>query len=123
MGDIVHFSCNCGYDKELFLGGGIQSCNRMHISRIFPQEMVAFNQAYETGEIDSYSLEQELGICKKCMELSAVEVLHYSNKQGLQELSKPCKQCGNIVQLIKDDEVICPKCGTILKKQIVGHWD
>ena len=60
MGDIVHFSCNCGYDKELFLGGGVQSCNRMHISRIFPQEMVVFNQAYENGEIDSYCLDLEL---------------------------------------------------------------
>lgn len=123
MGDIVHFSCDCGYSKELFLGGGMMSCNRMQISRFFPQEMSEFIKEYENGEIGSYCMETELAICKNCNELEAVEVFRYTNKKGLQEFYKECKCCNNKVQIIKEDNVVCPKCEAILKKQIVGHWD
>ena len=38
MGKIYKISCKCGYVKELYIGGGLASCNINMVNRVFLEE-------------------------------------------------------------------------------------
>lgn len=124
MGKICRISCKCGYVKELYIGGGLASCNINMVNRVFLEEKrKEFNIYHKNKEVQSFFVENELSLCDKCKEIMTIAVLkaQLSNNRKL-EIINDCPICSNKIQIL-NDSVICPKCGQEMIKKEIGDWD
>jgi len=124
MGSIYRISCNCGYEKQLNVGGGLASCSLNTVNRMFSdEELKAFNSYYRNEEVKSFLIENELSFCDKCKEIMTVPVLRAEliNNKKIQIVGK-CLTCNDGIQIL-GDSVICPKCGKEMIKEDIGNWD
>ena len=124
MGSIYKISCDCGYEKQLNIGGGIASCSLSTVNRMFSdEELKEFNSYYKNNKVKSFFVENELAFCNKCKEIMTVAVLRVEliSNEKIQIVSK-CLICSNEVQIL-GDSVVCPKCGQEITKEDIGDWD
>lgn len=123
MGEIYKVSCQCGYEKELKLGGGLASLNIRTVRRLFSDEKrAAFEAYYQSKEVQSFVVENEPAYCDACREIMTVPVLRARLVHGEgMEIIGDCPDCGQKVQRLKD--LSCPLCHKALKQEIIGHWD
>lgn len=124
MGEIHKISCKCGYEKELYIGGGLASCNINMVNRVFLEEKLKeFNIYYKNKEVKSFLVENELSLCGKCKEIMTIAVLkvQLANNRKL-EIINDCPTCSNKIQILNDFR-ICPKCGKQMVDEEIGSWD
>lgn len=126
MGEIRKYVCKCGYEKELNIGGGLLGCNVEHIARFFPVETETFKKERAAGMIQSFMMENELSYCPRHGgELMAVEAFSYTKKDGsVCHYVRPCPECGGkVIRLMDEENVVCPRCGEVMKHSFLGDWD
>lgn len=125
MGDIRKYTCMCGYEKEVFAGGGLAGCNIPHIANFFPEGAKALQKEREEGRIKRYLMENEISYCNQCREIQALPVFSYTRKDGYTcRFESNCPVCGCSVSRAEDEEnLACPKCGKKMEYSITGDWD
>jgi DNA-directed RNA polymerase subunit RPC12/RpoP len=124
VGDIYKLSCECGYETQLNIGGGLLSSNIRTVNKIFSEEQLKeFNKYYINGEVTSFFVKNEVCLCNNCKEIMSIPVLKFqlSNNKKFQ-IANICSNCSNNIQISKDT-LKCPKCSKVLLKQKIGLWD
>lgn len=124
MGEIYKISCNCGYIRELNIGGGLAACNIDMVNRVFSEaKRNEFNTKYINKEVQSFLVENDLCICDKCREIMTTAVLRVelADNKKLQ-IKNDCPVCSSKMRIITDSPK-CPKCGQKMMKEEIGHWD
>ena len=125
MGKIRDYSCKCGYQKRIFVGAGLNGCNRNAILQIFPEEAVGFETEKQAGRVSGYLLSNTMVACPACKKIESVSCFSYQTGAGEKIFyKKECSECGKTVQRIKDEEcVLCPECGQQMTYTEIGNWD
>lgn len=125
MGDIRKYICKCGYEKELFAGGGMNGCNMHHIAEYFPEAAKAFQKERDEGRAVQYIMENEISYCEQCQEIYALPAFSYRRKDGyICHFASACPVCGGSVSRVEDEEnTACPKCGRKMGYLPLGDWD
>jgi|GEM_PF-4835497 len=123
MGETYRISSECGYTKELDIGGGLAACDIDMVNKVFSEEkLIEFKNHYSNREIKSFLLENALAFCDKCKEIMTVSALtaQLIDSEKL-VIINDCPSCGNRIQII--DTPFCPKCGKKMIMEEIGHWD
>lgn len=125
MGEIRKYACKCGYEKDIYAGGGLSGCNLNFIAKFFPDEMDFFQKEREAGKIENYIMENELLFCPECGDIMAVPVFSYTRTDGrTSRFIGSCPVCGGIAeQLADEDHIQCPNCGEKMEYAVTGDWD
>lgn len=126
MGEIRKYTCSCGYQKDLFVGAGLQGINISAIERFFSEDIVQpFKEQRSRDEVQSYLLENAIISCSGCKELFTVPFFHYELTDGEQKCYiTPCPVCQKPGDVITSaNKVPCPKCGCQMEFEATGHWD
>lgn len=125
MGEIRDYVCNCGYQKRVFTGAGINGCNLNAIMRFFPKEAEQFLKERQTGGVQSYLLGNAIVECTHCKKIDTVPCFSYKTaSKTVTYMQEACLICGNQVNRIEEEENIrCPKCGLRMNYTEVGNWD
>lgn len=125
MGDIRNYSCNCGYEERLYVGGGMNAINMRSILQMFPQEGEQLEAQKKIGQVGSYLMDHAVGTCKTCRRLYTVSRLSYEMQDGkVFCFIKPCPTCDSEVEVQEDIEnLVCPKCGKVMSYLPAGRWD
>lgn len=130
MGRIYRGSCSlCGYEKRLFLEGGLMSVNLEASALVLPEEeQNILKEMREGQEIVRFHVENYLVECLQCQEImgkTIIEVIDKSDKRHIfGEHCGSCKKKLKIYRKNAEAEPKCPKCqkGTILFEE-EGLWD
>lgn len=125
MGDIRKYVCKCGYEKELFAGGGLGGCNISHIANFFPKEVKVFQKEREEGRVRQYIMENEISYCGQCQDIYALPAFSYKRTDGYTcHFASACPVCAGSVTRVEDEEnIACPKCGKKMEYMVLGDWD
>lgn len=124
MGQIMRYRCNCGYCKELMIGGGLLSNREEAVRKSFVNnELGAFDKAKENGSLTRFFMNNTPAVCPACQELEALPVLHYWENAKGSVIQKVCPVCRGDMRLQDDSAVICPKCGKTMDVTQSGLWD
>lgn len=126
MGEIRKYTCSCGYEKDLFVGAGLQGVNINAVGNYFSEDAVnRFRELRECGEVRSYLLENAVISCTDCQELATVPYFHYELADGEEKVFlSSCPACEKLTDgIINPDSVICPKCGREMEFVPIGDWD
>lgn len=125
MGEIRAYTCKCGYQKELFTGGGLGGCNIEHIAKFFPEAVKAFLKEREEGRVKWYIMENEISYCDQCREVQALPAFSYTRKDGYTcHFESSCPVCAGTVTRADDEEnLTCPRCGKKMTYEVTGDWD
>lgn len=124
MGKIYKISCKCGYEKKLYIGGGLASCNINMVNRVFLEEKrKEFDHYNNNKEVQSFFVENELSFCDKCKEIMTIAVLKAQliNNRKL-KIVNDCHTCNNKIQIL-NDIYMCPRCSQEIIKEEIGDWD
>ncbi len=122
MGQSVRYACECGYNKELLLGGGFLA-NREETVRELFGDLAGFDRAKKRGDISRFFWENKRAVCPSCEELLAVPVLRYWENDRERTINAPCSYCGGRAELNSENEQLCPKCGKRMAAERIGLWD
>lgn len=124
MGKFVTYTCECGYEKSLALGGGIFSNREDSFLPFYKEDQLRpYHAAKGSGNLDYFIFDNYPALCNICKELKQVAVLSIVFKDDTSlELPTNCSQCGNKVVLLQQP-YICPKCGGEMNTQDSGFWD
>lgn len=128
MGEIRYLSCKeCGYEKEMHIGGGLMSINPSVVKKSLQgEDLEQWNSLQEKNEIKRFIWEYAMAFCEDCGELSEVFMVQVETKEGQDLiLDCRCKKCQKKLEPIKKKiDIMCPACGqTILRNDLMGHWD
>ncbi len=125
MGEIRRYFCKCGYQKDLFTGGGLGGCNIGMIANFFPKEAETFLKERNEGRVKRYIMENEISYCSHCQEILALPAFSYTRKDGYTcHFESKCPACQGAVSRAGDEEnLTCPKCGSRMQYVAVGDWD
>lgn len=126
MGQIIQLHCTqCGFDKELFVGGGLLDCELKTMIDVLPQDGRRMLSAAAEHGANQFSITRRLCVCDSCGAIYALPVVSYNMKGLYQELYGLCPQCGAAGNgKWKESETLaCPDCGNELTRQEKGHWD
>jgi len=132
MGTIVEIECiNCGYKKELFIGGGLNDWDIKNTLSEFSGEN--FSKLYQEiilskKNLDIFSFSRYIGVCNSCKELCVVPIISFKmNNKKEQEVVGRCPKCNDRVNTYKNNTEIlnikCPKCGSRTSVLETGNWD
>ncbi len=116
MGSIIHASCQCGYEKTMFLGGGMANFTTYCGFPCFCEKCRLLFDA-------------NLFVRVRCPECGQAAAIPYDD-------SRICLRRGDIVfswnvsdqfdreLILTDGDYLCPKCeGYTLTFADVGNWD
>lgn len=125
MGDIRHYKCSCGYNKDVSLGEGLNAIRINAVSRIFPDEAREISESLKKKENTYFSLGNTLALCRECKELKATAKLSFSINEGSEKTIclDTCDKCNNPMEIVDIDTVKCPKCGNVMDFEVTGNWD
>ena len=124
MGQTLRYACECGYNKELLLGGGFLSNQVEPVREEFGGDALSsFDRAKKRGALTRFFWEYKRAVCPACTELLAIPVLHYWERDRERIRQAPCPECGGGAELNSDKEQICPKCGARMAAERIGLWD
>lgn len=125
MGQVRDYVCECGYQKRLFLGGGMNGRNLQMIQKHFPRETETFQEKRQNGKTGSYLLSNASVECSECKELYSVPCFTYESEgQMITVTNGKCPTCESTTVKVRDEEHInCPKCGRIMEYHNAGMWD
>lgn len=121
MGIIMKAMCeSCGFEKELYTGGGKRDCSIDTILAALPEaEQQTLSKAVKLGA-KCISINREPCSCAACKEIYTVPVVTYTID------GKGCSICGACPKCKKkgyEMPVFCPDCGAKLSVSQTGLWD
>ena len=121
MGIIMKAACDsCGYEKELFTGGGKLDCSLETIMKLLPDDkQQTLSEAVEHGA-KRIAVNREPCACIFCGEIYAVPVVSYiidGEERTVCGACPSCKQTGYV------PPSLCPGCGEKLSLIRMGLWD
>jgi hypothetical protein len=121
MGKRLNLCCDCGYQKDIFVGEGLMAINLPKIRKLFAgMDLSDFERAVAGGA--DYAMGNRIVHCASCNSLASGAVLRYAEDEATKMLIKPCSDCGGEVTL-RESAGDCPKCGMPLRSQETGLWD
>jgi len=121
MGIIMKAECvSCGFEKELYTGGGKQDCNIEIIMATLPEaEQNILSEAQKLGATQ-ISIDRKPCACVSCGEIYAVPVVSYVINGEEHSICGVCPMC-------KKKEytplICCPDCRAELSVSEIGLWD
>lgn len=126
MGEIIQVHCaQCGFNKELFIGGGLLDCEWKTILDALPQDGKRMLSAAAGYGANQFGITRRISVCDSCGAVYALPVVSYNIKGLDQELYGICPQCSAPGSGKRRNSKIlpCPDCGNELTQQETGHWD
>ena len=128
MGELRYLSCEkCNYEKKVHLGGGLMSINPDIVEKSLKgEDLEQWINLQKNDEIKRFVWEYAIAFCEDCKELNEVFMVYVEKKDGQNLiLDCRCKNCQKKLEpLKKKEDIICPVCGqTILRNDLMGHWD
>lgn len=126
MGQIIQVHCGrCGFEKKLYVGGGLADCEMETIMAALPErEQRVLDVAVREGA-SQISITRRLCVCSSCGAVYALPVVSCILKGQQGELYGVCPQCGESgnAEWEEDEALPCPVCRNGLTRQQTGHWD
>ncbi len=134
MGKIFELTCpECGYEKRVFVGGGLSDCNTETILSSFSEKYRrSLSDLIEKG-ISRLNIYRDLCKCSECGEFSAAVTVKFFYRGKLRGLRDACSVCGEAperLEIISSRDIesgilesSCPKCGSDVSIKNSGHWD
>ena len=121
MGKIIKVQClQCGFEKQIFSGGGLMDCNIETILKELPQDgQRTLSDAVKHGA-SRISITREPCSCDSCGEIYAVPIVNYTLNNTLNELFGICPKCS---EKKRNPPSKCPVCGKVLSLNEEGLWD
>lgn len=124
MGNILQLTCrHCGYQAELFVGGGLRDC--------YPETALAaasgdqsLAEALHRGA--RFQIDRAIAVCARCRRLFAAPyVTWWPEGEESRHTAVACPDCNNLLTRFAAgaDRVPCPVCGHTLPLTRRGHWD
>tara|TARA_B100000315_G_C14547437_1_gene573961 strand:+ start:544 stop:900 length:357 start_codon:yes stop_codon:yes gene_type:complete len=118
MGSIVNAVCKCGYEKELFIGGGMSNFETVcH----FPSYCQNCNDLVQTNLYEK---------TVKCPQCKSEKVVAYDQKELISKLGMKVVCCWNTFEelgrviALTNGNYLCPSCSNNrLKFYKAGNWD
>ncbi len=117
MGSVIKARCDCGFEREMLLGGGMRNSTTHCNFPLYCKECRAF--------LEGNLLKKGL-VCPKC---KSADVVPYDD-------ANLCSRKGDLVfnwnledqvgrhLVLTDGDYVCPKCGKFtLSFMDVGRWD
>lgn len=125
MGNVRHYQCGCGYGVDFFEGAGLRAYSMPLIRQLFAEELE--ERKLQEEEFKRIFWDNVLAECQQCRELKTVVRCTYQ-KQGSEHkeaiVKDRCPECRSRMKILENTkEVLCPKCGTAMEGQKIGHWD
>lgn len=125
MGNVVTARCDqCGYRRELHLGGGMRDCRMETILYALPPAGRTQLEAQLPG-MTSLSIDRKAAFCPECREWFALPAVKCVSKTKTLLLYGTCPACGKPGGgcLPETEEKRCPECGAPLSFAESGLWD
>lgn len=121
MGQIIKAKClQCGFEKDIFAGGGRMDCNMDTILSALPKdEQNILSEAVKQGAI-RLAIDRKPCSCASCGEIYTVPIVSYTLNNTDHELRGECPICGEKKSAPPD---ICSECGAELSLANAGLWD
>lgn len=126
MGKIIRLHCpQCGYEKELFVGGGMLDCELKTILNVLPEEGKRMLAAAANYGANQFSVTRKFCVCDSCGTIYALPVVSYNMKGICQEIYGVCPNCGAEGNTRWNENQVppCPDCGGEMTQRETGHWD
>lgn len=119
MGTVKLYRCpGCGYEEQLFPGCGMGAKNMNIVKNLVPEDILSGfdkNGDFLIGNLGA--------VCTRCKKLLTVADFTYDCGGGKKRYIAPCPDCGGEVVPIGSGAVKCPRCGSEMSAENVGHWD
>ena len=124
MGRIQRVACSkCGYQTELYTGGGLRDCNPETALAAAPNDQ-SLAKALHRGA--RFQIERSIAVCARCRKLFAVPYVTWWPEEGeSRHTAVACPDCNNLLTRLSSEaeSVACPVCGQTLPLIQSGHWD
>lgn len=124
MGKIIRGRCfNCGYQAELFVGGGLRDCEMETALSVIPGNL-SFEQVIRSGA--RFEIERDIAVCHRCRKLLTIPyVTYWYPENEVHHVTSACPECGGLPTRLGTTikSVPCPVCGQDMKLLDDGHWD
>lgn len=124
MGRIQRVACSqCGYQTELYTGGGLRDCHPETALATAPNDQ-SLAEALHRGA--RFQIDRSIAVCGKCRKLLAVPYITYwPEGEESRHTAAACPDCNNLLTRLSAaaDSVSCPVCGRTLLLTQLGHWD
>lgn len=126
VGKIIQVRCTkCGFEKELFAGGGISDCKLKTILDALDKD----KQKALADEINHgakhVSITRQLCVCGSCSTVQVIPIVTYSMDGVTKTITGNCPHCGKAGDDLQKETNSgrCPECGAPVTVQQGGHWD
>lgn len=125
MGQIIQVHCtHCGFEKNIFVGGGLLDCELETIFTALPEDGQDMLIAAANDGVRQFSITRKLSVCDSCGAVYALPIVSYSLDGIQHELYGICPQCGMTGNEWNQNEILpCPDCGSEMTWKQAGHWD
>lgn len=125
MGDVRRYKCQCGYEKQLMIGGGRNSQNLKIICKDIPEDIFSeFMRKKFAKTVLEYGIVNSAISCPECEELFVVSEFSYTLSDAEVRYVTACPNCGEEHTPIEDsDLILCPKCNKQMTYSVEGLWD
>ncbi len=130
MGRVYEGRCpECGYHRELFLGGGMMSVNLELSSGVLPShEQDMIREMRDRKEIAGFHVENYLTECPNCQEIMGNTMIEVTDQRGDRHVfGQHCGSCGKKLEIHRENAkapLTCPKCREgIMVFDECGLWD
>ena len=124
MGKIIRGRCsNCGYQAELFVGGGLRDCRPETALSAVPGNP-SLERAVRSGA--RFEIERDIAVCRRCQKLLVMPYITYwSAEDEVHHATSACPECGGLPTRLGEElkSTPCPVCGRNMKLLPDGHWD
>lgn len=124
MGSILRGVCSkCGYQAELFTGGGLLDCNAETALAAAPGDD-ALARALKAGA--RFQIDRDPALCKRCQRIFTVPYVTYWPPGGeSRHTAAACPVCAGLLTRYRASTgtVPCPVCGQDITLSQTGHWD
>lgn len=125
LGQIIQVHCaQCGFEKNIFVGGGLLDCELKTIFTALPEDGQDMLIAAANYGVNQFSITRKLSVCDSCGTVYALPVVTYTLNGIHQEIYGACPQCGMAGNEWQQKEIFpCPDCGSQMTLIEAGHWD
>jgi len=124
MGTILRAACaKCGYQTELFTGGGLRDCYPETALAAAPNDL-SLAEALRRGA--RFQIDRAAAVCSRCRKLFAMPYVTYWPEGGeSRHTAAACPDCNNLLTRLSAaaESVSCPVCGQTILLTRSGHWD